>query len=206
MIIEIHPEDPQGRRVDEVVSLLQNGEIIALPTDTSYALCCKIGAQSAMDQILQIREADRKKHYFSLMCRDLSELSHYAQVDNRQFRLLKAILPGPYTLILKGTREVPKRLMMPSRNSVGLRVPDHKIMQSILEQMGEPLLVTTLKLPNVDSYELSEVYEIDDLIGKRVAAVVDGGGVKWGESSVIDLTSGNPEVVRVGLGSVDLFE
>lgn len=206
MLLTIHPENPQERLIREAVAILMDGGILVYPTDSSYALCCRLGNQQGMDRIRQIRQVDKKKHYFSLVCEDLSELSQYARVDNSQFRLLKAILPGAYTLILEGTREVPKRLLMPGRNTVGLRVPNHNIVQALLKELGEPLLSTTLTLPNLDPYELNTPSLVEEVLQDRVDAVIDGGACPMQDTTVIDLSSGTPEVLRVGLGSVELFE
>lgn len=206
MLLHIHPESPQARLITQVVDILQKEGIIVYPTDSSYAIGCLVGNQKGMDRILQIRQKSLKDHYFSLICHDLSSLSHYALVDNSQYRLLKAILPGPYTLILKASREVPKKLLMPKRNTVGLRVPNHVIIQAVLAELGAPILSTTLKVPGYEAYELNDASMIDDVIGNHVDAIIDGGACSMEPTTVIDLSEGAPEVIRKGQGSTVLFE
>ena len=206
MLLRIHPESPQARLITQVVDILKNDGVIVYPTDSSYAIGCLVGNQKGMDRILKIRQVGAKEHYFSLVCHDLSSLSHYAVVDNAQFRLLKAILPGPYTLILRGTREVPKKLLMPKRNTVGLRVPNHVIIQAVLAELGAPILSTTLKVPGYEAYELNDASIIDDVIGNHVDAIIDGGACSMEPTTVIDLSNGAPEILRKGQGSTTLFE
>ena len=199
-IVELHPEDPQPHRVAEIVALIRQGGLIAYPTDSSYAFGCHIGDKSAMDRIHRIRKTD-KKHNFTLVCSDLSEISLYARVDNWAYRLLKAMTPGPYTFILEATREVPKRLQNPKRRTIGLRVPDHPVVHSILDALGEPIMSSTLTLPG-DDMPLTDIHEIDDRIGDKIEMIVDAGPTGIEPTSVIDLSSGSPEVLRVGRGDV----
>ena len=206
MLLTIHPDTPQTRLIEQVVSIFQDGGVIVYPTDSSYAIGCMVGNQRGMDRILKIRQKSTKDHYFSLICKDLSELSHYAVVDNPQYRLLKAILPGPYTLILRGTKEVPKKLMMPKRNTVGLRVPNHVIIQAVLAELGAPILSTTLKVPGYEAYELNDATLINEVIGDHVDAIIDGGAHSMEPTTVIDLSEGAPEILRKGQGSTALFE
>lgn len=206
MLLNIHPETPQTRLIEQVAEIIRNGGIVVYPTDSSYGICCAVGNQRGMNRILQIRHQNPKEHFFSLVCRDLSELSLYSLVDNPQFRLLKAILPGPYTLILRGSREVPKRLMMPKRNTVGLRVPDHAIVQALLEELDAPILSATLKIPNREAYELNDATLIEEYIGNQVDAVIDGGACSMEPTTIIDLSEGLPKIVRRGQGDVALFE
>lgn len=206
MLLHIHPESPQSRLIAQVVSIFQKEGVVVYPTDSSYAIGCMLGNQKGMDRILKIRQDSPKDHYFSLICQDLSSLSHYASVDNPQYRLLKAILPGAYTLILKGTREVPKKLLMPKRNTVGLRVPNHVIIQAVLAELGAPILSTTLKVPGYEAYELNDASIIDDVIGNHVDAIIDGGACSMEPTTVIDLSNGAPEILRKGQGSTTLFE
>ncbi len=206
MLLHIHPETPQARLIEQAVDILQNEGILVYPTDSSYAIGCMIGNQKGMDRILKIRQESSKSHYFSLMCQDLSSLSHYALVDNPQYRLLKAILPGPYTLILKGTREVPKKLLMPKRNTVGLRVPNHVIIQAVLAALKAPILSTTLKVPGYEAYELNDASMIDEIIGQHVDGIIDGGACSMEPTTVVDLSNGAPEILRHGQGSTTLFE
>ncbi|OYQ79547.1 threonylcarbamoyl-AMP synthase [Ignatzschineria sp. F8392] len=206
MLLRIHPETPQARLIEQVVSIFRNEGVVVYPTDSSYAIGCMVGNQRGMDRILKIRQESAKDHYFSLICKDLSELSHYAVVDNPQYRLLKAILPGPYTLILRGTKEVPKKLLMPKRNTVGLRVPNHVIIQAVLAELGAPILSTTLKIPGYEAYELNDATLINEVIGDHVDAIIDGGACSMAPTTVIDLSEGAPEILRKGQGSTALFE
>ncbi|PWD82980.1 L-threonylcarbamoyladenylate synthase [Ignatzschineria cameli] len=206
MLFTIHPDTPQARLIEQVVAIFRNEGVVVYPTDSSYAIGCIVGNQRGMDRILKIRQESAKDHYFSLICKDLSELSHYAVVDNPQYRLLKAILPGPYTLILRGTKEVPKKLLMPKRNTVGLRVPNHVIIQAVLAELGAPILSTTLKIPGYEAHELNDATVINEIIGDHVDAIIDGGACSMAPTTVIDLSEGAPEVLRKGQGSTALFE
>jgi tRNA threonylcarbamoyl adenosine modification protein (Sua5/YciO/YrdC/YwlC family) len=199
-IVELHPQDPQPRRVAEIVALIRQGGLIAYPTDSSYAFGCHIGDKSAMDRIHRIRRTD-KKHNFTLVCSDLSEISLYARVDNWAYRLLKSMTPGPYTFILEATREVPKRLQNPKRRTIGLRVPDHAVVHSILEALGEPIMSSTLTLPG-DDMPLTDIHEIEGRIGDKIEMIIDAGPTGIEPTSVIDLSGGSPEVLRVGRGDV----
>ena len=202
-IIEIHPTDPQPRLVAAVVQVIRSGGVIAYPTDSSYALGCHIGDKRAMDRIRRIRRAD-KNHNFTLVCSDLSEISTYARVDNWAYRLLKAMTPGPYTFILPATREVPKRLQHPKRRTIGLRVPDHRLVRDMLESLGEPIMSSTLSLPG-DDMPQTDPFEIERLIGHQIDAIIDAGPTGIEPTSVIDLSSGSAEVLRVGRGDVSGF-
>lgn len=199
-IIEVHPTHPQKRRIAEIVATIRRGGLIAYPTDSSYALGCHIGDKKAMDRIRMIRRTDRT-HNFTLVCSDLSEISLYARVDNWAYRLLRAMTPGPYTFILQATREVPKRLQNPKRRTIGLRVPDHPIVHAMLETLGEPIMSSTLSLPG-DDRPLSDPEEIDRRIGHQVDLVVDGGPTGIEPTSVVDLSGGTVEILRVGRGDV----
>ena len=199
-IVKIHPTDPQPRRVAEVVAAIRAGGLIAYPTDSSYALGCHIGDKRAMDRIHRIRKTDRQ-HNFTLVCSDLSEISLYARVDNWAYRLLKAHTPGPYTFILCATREVPKRLQNPKRRTIGLRVPDHPIVRAMLDALGEPIMSSTLTLPG-DDMPLTDAAEIEERIGHQIELIVDGGPAGIEPTSVIDLSGGAVEVLRVGRGDV----
>jgi tRNA threonylcarbamoyl adenosine modification protein (Sua5/YciO/YrdC/YwlC family) len=199
-IVEIHPKNPQPRRIAEIVATIRNGGLIAYPTDSSYALGCHIGDKHAMDRIRAIRKAD-KSHNFTLVCSDLSEISLYARVDNWAYRLVRSLTPGPYTIILQATREVPKRLQNPKRRTIGLRVPDHAIVKAILESLGEPIMSSTLTLPG-DDMPLTDPNEIEDRIGSQIDLIVDGGSVGIEPTSVIDLSGGSVEILRKGRGDV----
>jgi len=204
MILYMHPENPQARAISQAVDILRKDGILVYPTDSSYAFCCMIGNQQGMERIRRIREVD-DDHFFSLVCRDLSELATYAMVDNSQYRLLKAVLPGPYTFVLKGSKDIPKKLLTPKRKTIGLRVPDHQITKDLLEALGEPLLSTTVTLPNYSAEDLREIYQIEDLLEKRVDAIIDAGDCSHSPTTVIDLTSGVPEIIREGAGPIDIF-
>jgi len=199
-LIEIHPDDPQPRRVTEIVETIRGGGLIAYPTDSSYAFGCHIGDKRAMDRIRRIRRTD-KNHNFTLVCSDLSEISTYARVDNWAYRMLKAMTPGPYTFILPATREVPKRLQHPKRRTIGLRVPDHSLVRAVLEALGEPIMSSTLLLPG-DDLPLTDPYEIQERIGHEIDLIIDAGPTGIEPTSVIDLSQDTVEVLRVGRGDV----
>jgi tRNA threonylcarbamoyl adenosine modification protein (Sua5/YciO/YrdC/YwlC family) len=198
---EIHPDNPQKRLIHRAVEILREGAVIAYPTDSSYALGCIIGDKTAMETIRRIRRLD-DKHNFTLMCRDLSEIATYAKVDNSAFRLLKAHTPGPYTFIFKATHEVPRRLQHAKRRTIGIRVPNHPIAQALLEDLGEPLMSTTLILPGAEYPEV-DPHEIRDRLQHELGLVIDGGGCRPEPTTVLDMTEGSPQLVREGLGAVD---
>ena len=197
---EIHPTHPQGRLIHQAVAIIDRGGVIAYPTDSSYAFGCHIGDKRAMDRIRRIRRTD-KAHNFTLVCSDLSEISTYARVDNWAYRMLKAMTPGPYTFILPATREVPKRLQHPKRRTIGLRVPDHRLVRAMLEALGEPIMSSTLLLPG-DDLPLTDPHEIDERIGHDIDLIVDAGATGIEPTSVLDLSQGTVEVLRVGRGDV----
>lgn len=200
-LFEMHPDNPQPRLLKQAVQLLQAGGIVAVPTDSSYALVCHLDDKAAVESLRRIRGVD-EKHHLTLLCRDLSELASYARVDNRQFRLLKLATPGPYTFILEATKEVPRRVSHPSRRTIGLRVPDHRTTQALLETMGQPLLATTLILPG-ESDPLNDPSEIRERLQRQLQAVVDAGACPMAPTTVIDLTGEEPAVVREGRGALD---
>ena len=202
-LIEVHPKDPQPRRVSQIVDIIRGGGLIAYPTDSSYAFGCHIGDKRAIDRIHRIRRTD-KNHNFTLVCRDLSEISIYARVDNWAYRLVKSMTPGPYTFVLKATREVPKRLQNPKRRTIGMRVPDHPLVRAVLDELGEPIMSSTLALPG-DDMPLTDPVDIEERIGHEIDAIVDAGSTGIEPTSVIDLTGGVPEVLRVGRGDVSAF-
>ena len=179
---------------------IRDGGLIAYPTDSSYAFGCHIGDKRAMDRIRRIRRAD-KHHNFTLVCSDLSEISTYARIDNWAYRMVKAMTPGPYTFILPATREVPKRLQHPKRRTIGLRVPDHPLVRAVLEALGEPIMSSTLLLPG-DDLPLTDPYEIEERIGHDIDLIIDAGATGIEPTSVIDLSQGTVEVLRVGRGDV----
>ncbi|HEU4815589.1 L-threonylcarbamoyladenylate synthase [Janthinobacterium sp.] len=195
---QIHPDNPQLRLIKQAAQIIESGGVVALPTDSCYALVCQLDDKGAVERLRRIRGVD-EKHHLTLLCRDLSELGVYARVDNRQFRLLKAATPGAYTFILEATKEVPRRLSHPSRKTIGLRVPQHRIVQCLLEELGQPLLGATLTLPG-DEESLTDADTIRERLEKLVDLIIDGGVCAHGPSTVIDLTGPEPEVVRVGRG------
>ena len=198
----IHPKNPQLRLVKQTVEIIRQGGVIVYPTDSSYALGCHIGDKMAMERIRRIRQMD-KQHNFTLVCRDLSEIAAYAKVDNVAFRLVKSLTPGPYTFILKATHEVPRRLQHPKRKTIGLRVPDNAIVSSILEQLGEPLMSSTLILPDKDMPE-TDPEDINDSLGKLVDLIVDGGHCGFEPTTIIDLMTDTPLLIRQGKGPFDI--
>lgn len=199
----IHPENPQPRLVKQAVEMLNKGGVIVYPTDSGYALGCKLEDKSAMERICRIRQLDGN-HNFTLVCRDLSELSTYAHVDNTAFRLIKNNTPGNYTFILKATKEVPRRLMNDKRKTIGLRVPSNPIALALLEALNEPMMSTSLMLPGNDFTE-SDPEAIQDEIGKLVDLIIHGGYLGQQPTTVIDLTENTPEVIREGVGDVQPF-
>lgn len=200
----IHPDNPQPRLVNQAVDYLNKGSVIVYPTDSGYALGCRLEEKNAMERICRIRQLDGN-HNFTLMCRDLSELSTYAQVDNSAFRLLKNNTPGNYTFILKATKEVPRRLMNDKRKTIGLRVPSNPVALALLERLNEPMMSTSLMLPGNDFTE-SDPEEIQYSIGKLVDLIIDGGTLGQQPTTVIDLTSDAPAVVREGVGDTRPFQ
>ncbi len=194
----IHPDNPQTRLINQAVAILRDGGVIAYPTDSSYALGCILGNKEAQDRIRTIRGVD-DSHHFTLVCRNLAELATYAQVDNSQFRLLKANTPGQYTFILKATREVPRRLQHPKRSTVGLRVPQHAVTLALLEELNEPMLSMTLQLPGEEA-PLNEAWEIRDQLEHQVELVIDAGACSIEPTTVIDLTAESPSLIRLGAG------
>ncbi|WP_407363221.1 threonylcarbamoyl-AMP synthase [Pseudomonas luteola] len=202
--IEIHPQNPQPRLIRQAVDIIQSGGVIAYPTDSSYALGCRIGEKNAVERIRRIRQLD-DKHNFTLVCRDLSELGLYAKVDTSTFRLIKAHTPGPYTFILNATREVPRILLHPKRRTIGVRVPEHPITQALLEELGEPLMSVSLIMPG-EKESLSDPYEMRDQLDHLVDLIIDGGMGGLEPSTVVSLTDSEPEVLRIGAGDPEPFE
>lgn len=202
--LQIHPDNPQVRLLKQAVALLDGGGIVAVPTDSSYALACHLDDKNAVDRLRRIRGVD-EKHHLTLLCRDLGELASYARVDNRQYRLLKAATPGAYTFLLEATKEVPRRVSHPQRKSIGLRVPNHKALQALLELHGAPLLATTLILPG-DSDPLNDPEDIRQRLEHDLAAVIDAGPCMLEPTTVVDLTpmgrGDDPVVVREGGGDL----
>jgi len=194
----IHPQNPQPRLISQVATIVRHGGVVIYPTDSSYALGCLIGNKAAMGRIRRIRNLD-EFHNFTLVCRDLAEIASYARLDNRAFRLMKSLTPGPYTFILNATREVPRRLQNPKRKTIGLRVPDHPIALALLETLGEPLMSVTMIMPN-DELPLTDPEEMQNRLGSQVDAIIDGGYCGFEPTTILDLAGEVPAVVRQGKG------
>ena len=199
----IHTDTPHLRLIRQAVSIVRNGGVIVYPTDSCYALGCHLGDKDAMTRIRTIRQVD-ERHHFTLVCRNLAEISTYAKVDNSQYRLLKATTPGSYTFILQATREVPRRMQHPKRNTIGLRIPDHPVVLALLQELDEPLLSSTLILPG-DDYPLNDAEEIRARLEHQVDLVMDAGSCGIEMTTVIDLTTDVPELIRQGRGSIEPF-
>lgn len=197
-LFEVHPDNPQVRLLRQAAALLENGGVLAVPTDSSYALVCHLDDKAAVDRLRSIRGVD-DRHHLTLLCRDLAELASYARVDNRQYRLLKAATPGPWTFILEATKEVPRRVSHPSRKTIGLRVPEHKVLHELLVQHNGPLLATTL-IPAGESEPLNDAREIRERYQQQLAAVIDAGACPHEPTTIIDLSGDEPEVLRRGRG------
>lgn len=197
---EVHPDNPQPRLLKQATALLEKGGILAVPTDSSYALVCHLDDKAAADKLRSIRGVD-DKHHLTLLCRDLSELASYARVDNTQYRLLKAATPGAYTFILEASKEVPRRVSHPSRKTIGLRVPEHKTLQELLALHGSALLATTL-IANGETEPLNDAQDIRERYEHQIAAVIDAGACALEPTTVIDLTGDTPEVIRQGGGDL----
>lgn len=195
---EIHPENPQQRLIKQAVDIIHRGGVIVYPTDSSYALGCHIGDKNALTRLRRIRQID-EKHNLTLVCRDLSEIATYAKIDNTQYRLLKSLTPGPYTFILPGTSEVPRRLMHPKRRHIGLRVMDHPIVNALLEELGQPLMSCTLILPG-EELPVTEAEDVREQLAKQVDLIIDGGNCGLEPTTVIDLTEDMPVLRREGKG------
>ena len=202
-LIEVHPGEPQPHRVQKIVERIRDGGLIAYPTDSSYAFGCRIGDRKPIELIHRIRRTD-KRHNFTLVCADLSEISVYARVDNWAYRLIKSLTPGPYTFILPATRQLPKMLQNPKRRTIGIRVPDHPLVSAMLEELGEPIMSSTLSLPG-DDRPLTDPLEIEERIGHQIDVIVDAGPTGIEPTTVLDLSSGAVEVLRAGRGDISQF-
>lgn len=202
LVFHIHPDNPQPRLISQAVEIVRKGGLICYPTDTTYALGCGIGEKNALDRLIQIRRLD-DKHQFSILCADLSEIATYAKLENPDYRLLKSHTPGAYTFILRGTSEVPRRLMHAKKRTIGIRVPNNPICQALLRELGAPLMTSTLHLPN-EEFPYTDPYDIENALQGRVDLIIDGGHCGTEETTVISLTDANgPEIVRSGAGSTD---
>lgn len=200
---DIHPQDPQSRMIDQVVTMLREDKLIAYPTDSGYALGCQLGNRDGLDKIRTIRALD-DKHHFTLMCRDFAQMGQLVHVDNAAFRAIKAATPGPYTFILSATAEVPKRLLHAKKRTVGVRIPDHRVVRAILEELGEPLLTSTLILPN-ETEPMNEGWLIKEELDDSVDVVIESGAVPASPTTVVDFSTGVAEVVRFGTGDASRF-
>jgi len=200
-VFYIHPDNPQPRLIEQAADLLRRDQLIIYPTDTSYAFGCRLGAKDALAKLKQIRELD-DKHQFTLLCRDLSEIANYATVDNMQFKQLKAHTPAPITFILNATKDVPKKLAHAKKKTIGIRVPSNPIAQALLEAMDEPILTSSLILPNQDNI-LDDPFEIEDLLDNQIDGLINAGIKTTKLTTIVDMTSSVPEVIRQGAANVD---
>ncbi|MFZ3144037.1 L-threonylcarbamoyladenylate synthase [Psychrobacter glacincola] len=200
-VFYIHPENPQPRLIEQVAELLRKDQLIIYPTDTSYAFGCRLGAKDALEKLKHIRELD-DKHQFTLLCRDLSEIANYAAVDNVQFKQLKAHTPAPITFILNATKDVPRKLAHAKKKTIGIRVPSNAIAQALLEAMDEPILTSSLILPNREDI-LDDPFEIEELLGNQIDGLINAGIKTTKLTTIVDMTSSQPEIIRQGAGDVD---
>jgi tRNA threonylcarbamoyl adenosine modification protein (Sua5/YciO/YrdC/YwlC family) len=201
---DVHPVDPQPRAITQAVDIMRTGGLIAYPTDSCFALGCRLGNQEGKDRITRIRQLD-DKHHFTLVCRDFAQLGQFVHVDNRVFRAVKAATPGSYTFILPATKEVPRRLMHPKKRTVGVRIPDHRVVQALLVELGEPILSSTLLLPG-DEEPLTEGWEIKERLDHQIDAVIDAGECDEVPTTVVDFSDGVPQILRHGSGDPSRFE
>jgi tRNA threonylcarbamoyl adenosine modification protein (Sua5/YciO/YrdC/YwlC family) len=202
--LELHPDNPQQRRLDQIADALRDDALIAYPTDSGYALGCRVGNREGRERILRIRGLD-DKHHLTLACKDFAQLGQLVQVDNAAFRAIKAATPGPYTFILTGTPEVPRRLLHPRKRTVGVRIPDHRVVHALLETLGEPLLTSSLILPGEEEARANG-WEVKEELDHQVDIVIEAGETTAEPTTVIDWSQGHPEVVRRGAGDPDRFE
>ena len=201
--LDVHPRDPQPRLIGQAVALLRDDALIAYPTDSCYALGCRLDSPDGADRIRRIRSLD-DKHHFTLVCCDFAQLGQFVHLDNAAFRSIKAVTPGPYTFILTATREVPKRLAHPKKRTVGVRIPDHPVVRALLRELGTPLLSSTLLLPG-DEAPMTDGWSIKEALDNQIEAVLDAGDCGTEPTTVVDLSDGTPEVVRVGAGDAARF-
>jgi tRNA threonylcarbamoyl adenosine modification protein (Sua5/YciO/YrdC/YwlC family) len=201
---DVHPVDPQPRSVQQAVQIIRDGGVVAYPTDSCFALGCALGNADGKQRMLRIRQLD-ERHHFTLVCRDFAQMAHLVHLDNRVFRAVKAATPGQYTFILPATKEVPRRLLHPRKKTVGVRIPDHPVVHALLEELGEPLLSTTLLLPG-DEEPMTQGWEIKERLDHQIDAVIDSGECGLEPTTVVDFSDGYPEVVRRGAGDPTPFE
>ena len=199
----VHPENPQPRLLQQAAAIIRDGGVVAIPTDCCYALACHTGDKTAMEKLREIRGVD-DRHHFTLMCGDLASIGQFARVDNSVYRLLRSALPGAYTVILEGTKDLPRRLLHPKRKTIGVRIPDHVISRALIELLGEPLLTTTLIMPGEDD-PLTEGWEIRERLEHDLDLVVDGGSCGGLPTTIVDMTGGAPELIRAGRGDQSAF-
>ncbi|MBC7203282.1 MAG: threonylcarbamoyl-AMP synthase [Pusillimonas sp.] len=199
-LFTVHPQNPQPRILKQACQLIDKGGLVAIPTDSSYAVVAHLDDKAAADSLRRIRGLDAR-HHLTVLCRDLAEIGHFARVDNRQYRFLKMATPGPWTFILEATREVPRRVSHPSRKTIGIRIPNNQVALHLLEAMGSPLISTTL-IPEGEAHPLNDAEEIAQRYGHQLAAVIDGGACPFEPTTVIDLTGSEPEIVRRGQGDL----
>ncbi|MDO5025608.1 MAG: L-threonylcarbamoyladenylate synthase [Trueperella sp.] len=202
--VEIHPENPQERLVQKVVDRLRKGEVIALPTDSAYAIACTMGNKEGLERIRRIRQVG-EKHHFTLLCHDFAQLGELVIVDNTQFRLVKSLTPGPYTFILKGTKEVPRMTLNPKKSTIGVRIPNHRITNAIVGALGEPLLSSTLIMPGEEE-PLTEGWIVADRLGNALDVVIEGPVSEGSPTTVLNMADGNVMIDRVGAGDISMFE
>ncbi|MEC4748028.1 L-threonylcarbamoyladenylate synthase [Methylomicrobium sp. Wu6] len=201
---EIHPENPQLRLIHRTVEIIRNGGVIVYPTDSSYALACQIGDKAALDRIRQIRQLD-DKHNFTLVCKDLAQVSNFTKIGNDAYRMIKALTPGPFTFILDATREVPRRLQHPKKKTIGVRIPDHAIAQMLVTELEEPLFTTSLLLPGV-SEPPTDPYDIRKRLEHEIELVIDAGIIDYRETTIIEFSSSGPEITRQGIGIAPMLD
>ena len=201
---DVHPVDPQPRAIAQAVEIVRSGGLIAYPTDSCFALGCALGNQDGKDRIVRIRKLD-DRHHFTLVCSDFAQLGQFVHINNASFRAIKAATPGSYTFILPATKEVPRRLLHPKKKTVGVRIPDHRVTQALLAELGEPLLSSTLLLPDTEE-PMTEGWEIKDLLDHELDAVIDSGECGKEPTTVVDLSDGDAEILRVGAGDPTPFE
>ncbi|AZQ76286.1 threonylcarbamoyl-AMP synthase [Flaviflexus ciconiae] len=202
--VEIHPEDPQTRLIDKVVDHIREGAVVAFPTDSGYAIGCQLGNKDSLERIRTIRKVGAK-HHFTVLCSDFAQLGQFVIVDNSQFRLIKQLTPGPYTFILKGTKEVPRMTLNPKKHTIGARIPDHKITQALVSALGEPILSSTLILPGEEE-PMTDGWEVNEALGNVLDIVIEGPVGLEGATTVVDMSEGFADVAREGAGSTEMFE
>lgn len=201
---EIHPENPQLRLIHRAVEIIRQGGVIVYPTDSSYALACQIGDKTALDNIRRIRQLD-DRHNFTLVCKDLAQVSNFTKIGNDAYRMIKALTPGPFTFILDATREVPRRLQHPKKKTIGVRIPQHPIAQMLVAELEEPLFTTSLLLPGVD-VPLTDPYDIRKRLEHELELVIDAGIIEYRETTIIEFSSSGPEIIRQGIGIAPMLD